>query len=426
MLKLHLEDTGYCTSEAINGQDAINKIKARDYDTVLLDMKMDVMDGITFLKEIRKSGNDIPVIVITASTNVKTAVSAMKLGATDFLSKPVDVDELKSLIESVFAEQGKPNSENIDFKFDGIYSEEGLGRIIEDLKMVAPSETTVLILGESGTGKELIAKAIHDNSDRSHKPFIAVNSAAFNENLIESELFGYEKGAFTGAHAQTKGKFELADGGTLFLDEIGELPLHFQAKFLRVIQEKTFERLGGSKVLKSDFRIIAATNKNLEQMVKDKTFREDLYFRINVFPVNISPLRERKNEISLLTTHFINKYATRNHKTIKGASSDFLDKLYNYDFPGNIRELENFIERSVILTKSERLDGSLLPNIASLSDKATKTPIRSALDIKNNQKQLILQALEETSWHQSKAADILGISRRTLHNKLKEFNISKK
>lgn len=419
MLKVHLENAGYQVLEAENGFEALGILEENSIDAIVLDVQMDVMDGLTFLGKMREMSLSIPTVMLSAYDNVPLVVKAMKLGAIDYLTKPVNIADLITILDR-FIKSKEEQKEDIetyikDYKFEGIYSEHGLGRVITLLKMVAPTDATVLIIGESGTGKELVARSIHNNSPRSKYPFVAVNCAALNENIIESELFGHEKGAFTGAVSQKKGKFELAHKGTIFLDEIGEMPLHTQVKLLRVIQEKEFERVGGEKGIKVDVRIIAATNRDLKKMVENGDFREDLYFRLNVFPINMPPLRERPEEIELLAEFFIKKYVDKNGKLIKGMSKDFINKLKNYDFPGNVRELENIIERSVILARSEILDGSLLPDFKPCDEKD--------LLMKNNEKQLIIKALQETKYNKTKAAEILGISRRTLHNKIKEYGL---
>lgn len=419
MLKINLEESGFKVFEAENGFEALSILEDNnDFIVILLDIKMEIMDGLTFLSHLRGKGVNTPVIMISAFDSAEYAVKSLKLGATDYLTKPVDIDQLKQMIQNL-SKKGteKPITEDKEYKFDGIYSEKGLGRIIALLKMVAPTDATVLIIGESGTGKELIARSIHENSPRFKGPFVAVNCAALNENIIESELFGHEKGAFTGAIAQKKGKFELADKGTIFLDEIGEMPLHTQVKLLRAIQERVIERVGAEKSIKIDVRIVAATNRDLKKMVDTGDFREDLYFRLNVFPIKVPPLRERHDELPLLIDFFIKKYSLKLGKHIKGYTDTFLNKLKNYNFPGNVRELENIIERSVILTRSDLLDGTILPEFEE------KTVKNEELDMKNNEKQLILKALAEAKYNKTKAAEILGISRRTLHNKIKEYNL---
>lgn len=419
MLKIRLEELGYNVIEAENGFEALSVVREHSgIAAILLDIQMDVLDGLTFLSKLREMGIATPVVMVSAFDNAQYAVRSMKLGAVDYLTKPVDIEQLKNILEKLINEKydKKPTCTAVEnYRFDGIYSQHGLGRIISLLKMVAPTDATVLITGESGTGKELIARSIHENSPRAGHPFVAVNCAALNENIIESELFGHEKGAFTGAIAQKRGKFELADKGTIFLDEIGEMPLHTQVKLLRVIQEHEFERVGGEKTIRVDVRIIAATNRDLKKMVDSGDFREDLYFRLNVFPVYVPPLRERVDEIPLLAEFFMKKYAERTGKYIKGFTSDFVKKLQHYSFPGNVRELENIIERCVILARGEMLDSSLLPEF-----RVTK---ETEYDIKNNEKQLILKALAEAKYNKTKAAEILGISRRTLHNKIKEYDL---
>jgi len=421
MLRLHLRDAGCTTVEAENGRVALDYLAREYFDAILLDLKMSVMDGFAFLAELRKLGKTTPVVVITAFSNVRTAVEAMKLGATEFLTKPVDPAELLQVVQELLRnpEQEQPSRRSDGYRFDGVYSDAGLGRILGLLEMVAPTDASVLILGESGTGKELVARSIHLNSPRRGGPFLPVNCAALNENLVENELFGHEKGAFTGAVAARAGRFEEADGGTLFLDEIGEMPLAVQAKLLRAIQEKTFTRVGGVKSLKSDVRILTATNRDLSRMVAQGTFREDLFFRLNVFPVELPPLRERSDEIPLLVKHFVDKYAGRFSKVIKGWSEGYMRRLQRYCFPGNIRELENLVERSVILTRGERLEEESLPPLSGGADPGGQTGV----DLKENERTLILQALEKSAGNKSQAARLLGISRRALYYKLKDYSI---
>lgn len=416
MLRLHLEDAGHSSDEAKNGMEALQKLGMNVYDAVLLDMKMDIMDGLTTLGMMRSQGITTPVIIITAFSTVKTAVEAMKLGAADYLTKPVDISQLMEALNKCKSTDIKDKYSPADgYVFSGVYSETGLGSIISQLKLVAPTDATVLVLGESGTGKELIARSIHDNSRRKDKPYLAINCAALSENIIESELFGHVKGAFTTAVRDKEGLFEAANGGTLFLDEIGELSMTVQAKLLRVLQEGTFERVGDTKTVKTDVRIIAATNKDIKKLAEAGDFREDLYFRLAVFPVEIPPLRERKEELPLLVQFFINKHAEKLGKLIKSADAGFIKKLKTYGFPGNIRELENLVERSIILTTTTKLEASSLPSFGSAQD--------AGLSIRDNERDLIVKALKKTGGNKSKAAEILEISRRTLHNKLKEFDI---
>lgn len=424
MLKIHLEEAGYDVVEAENGVEALNIIETgkESFFAMLLDIKMSVMDGLTVLSKLKEKGAKLPVIMVTAFNNVRTAVETMKLGAFDFITKPVDIKLLLKTLENISKStflDTNVGEEDEKFVFEGVYTEESFKEVIELLKMVSPTDASVLIYGESGTGKELVAKAIHKNSKRKDYPFLAINCAALNENLIESELFGHEKGAFTGAFTLKKGKFEVADKGTVFLDEIGELPLTTQAKLLRVLQEKEFERVGGTKTIKSDVRIIAATNRDLQEMVKSGNFREDLYFRLNVFPIKLPPLRKRKGDIPLLVDFFIKKYANSFDKILKGYTDEFIEKLMGYNFYGNIRELENIVSRAIILAKTEILTADLLPELKNDQELKDDAP----LDIKENEKNLIIKALAETGGNKSQAAKILGISRKTLHNKIKEYNI---
>jgi two-component system response regulator HydG len=417
MLKLHLEDEGHQTAEAENGLKALDALEQDSFDAILLDMKMDVMDGLTFLGMASQKGFQIPTIVITAFSTVKTAVESMKLGAVDYLTKPVDISQLMSALDNIDTSENPSCtlSPVADYQFGGVYSESGLGSVIGQLKLVAPTDATVLVLGESGTGKELIAKSIHDNSQRAGKPYLAINCAALSENIIESELFGHVKGAFTTAVKDKDGLFQAANGGTLFLDEIGELTPAVQAKLLRVLQEGTFERVGDTKTIKTDVRIIAATNRNLKKLSENGDFREDLYFRLAVFPVDIPPLRERKEEIPVLAQYFIDKHTEKFGKLVKNASQQYLTKLKNYSFPGNIRELENIVERSIILSSGTKLEAATLPDFGDSSS--------GGLSIRDNERDLILKALKKTGGNKTKAAEVLEISRRTLHNKIKEFDL---
>jgi len=415
MLKLHLEDAGHQTAQAENGIKALEALGKEDFDAILLDIKMDVMDGLTFLGMMNRQGLSTPVIVITAFSTVKTAVESMKLGAVDYLTKPVDIPQLMDALGKIgehIQDQYAPADE---YSFGGVYTKEGLGSIIEQLKLVAPTDATVLILGESGTGKELVARSIHDNSKRKDRPYLAINCAALSENIIESELFGHVKGAFTTAVKDKKGLFESADGGTLFLDEIGELSMNVQAKLLRVLQEGAFERVGDTKTIRTHVRIVAATNRNLKKLSESAEFREDLYFRLAVFPVEVPPLRERKEEIAPLVKFFIEKHAEKLGKLIKSADPSYIKKLSEYGFPGNIRELENVVERSIILTTGTKLEPATLPSFGGTKD--------GGLSIRDNERDLIVRALKKTGGNKTKAAEVLQISRRTLHNKLKEFDM---
>lgn len=421
MLKLHLEREGYKTEEASNGLEALNLVKKHKFSAMLLDLKMDVLDGLALLEIIRKQNINLAVIVITAVGTIEKAVKATKLGAVDFITKPVDINYLLELLKKIRPNKST-NSESSkeNFVFEGVFHHDSpMKDVVENLKLVAPTDAKILILGESGVGKEIVATAIHKNSKRANNPFIAVNCGAINENLIESELFGHIKGAFTGAISDRIGKFEEANGGTLFLDEIAELPLLSQVKLLRVLQEKTIEKIGSTKTIKVDVRIIAATNKDLKTLVEEGKFREDLFYRINVFPINIPPLRERKMDMPLLVEFFIKKYARKYEKIVLNTTNEFMDRLYKYNFPGNVRELENLIERAVIVARSEKLDIDLLPELKNSEDVAIDN-----LNINNKEIELIKTALRKAKGNKSKAANILGISRKSLYNKIKEYNIN--
>ncbi len=419
MLRLHLEDAGYSCDEAENGAVAVAAIGEKQYDLLLLDITMDVMDGLTFLSYIRQQGNNIPVVIITANADAKTAVAAMKLGAADYVTKPVDIKELLIAADNLTGDEGRGGGDvsfqtDDTYVFPGVYTKDGFGKVIDMLKMVAPTDATVLILGESGTGKELVARSVHDNSLRAGKAFIAVNAAALNENLIESELFGHIKGAFTGAAGSRAGRFAEADGGTLFLDEIGELPVSTQVKLLRFLQEKVYEPVGSSKSFSADVRVIAATNRDLDSMVIEGTFRQDLFFRLSVFPVNIPSLRERVSEIPMFVKYFIDKHAERFQKKVTGATIGFIKTLQQYSFPGNVRELENLVERSIILAKTEQLTEELLPKLTN----EVRTP-----QLKESERHIIIDTLRECDNNRTKAAERLGISRRGLYNKLREYGL---
>ncbi len=415
MMRLHLEDAGYECFEAEDGETAYGMIKELSPDLILLDITMEITDGLTLLGRIRKEGVSAPTVMITAHTDAKTAVSAMKLGATDFITKPVNINEMLETVKSLLESGG--NEEVPDaagYKFDGVFASEAMTDVMSLLAMAAPTDATVLILGESGTGKELVAKSIHENSLRAEKPFVAVNCAALNDNLIESELFGHVKGAFTGATSNRQGRFEQASGGTIFLDELGEIPMPTQTKLLRVLQEKVIEPVGSGKAVKTDARIIAATNRDLKKMSESGEFRQDLYFRLSVFPVTIPPLRDRPGDIPPLIKHFIKKYAFSFGKNIQAASQDYIDALQNYSFPGNIRELENIVERSIILARGDKLTADTLPALAQ----------ENGLNLKNGEKQSILDALKRSGGNKTNAAKLLGISRRALYYKLEQYGIA--
>jgi two-component system response regulator HydG len=435
MLRAVLKEEGYDVSEASDGTEAVKAVEKEPFDLILLDLRMRTMDGIEALGEIRKISPLVPVLVMTAYASVKTAVEALKAGAFEYLTKPLDIDELKILIEKAL-ELYHLRAENIAlkerlgdlFNFSKIIGRSPkMKEVFDTLSLVAPTDATVLVLGESGTGKELVANSIHHNSPRASQPFIKVSCAALPETLLEGELFGHEKGAFTGAIARREGRFQLAHRGTIFLDEVGEMSVTTQTKILRVLQEKEFEPLGSTRTIKADVRVIAASNKDLEREVKEGRFREDLFYRLNVVPVSLPPLRERKEDIPALAAHFFAVYRDKNHKELRDISGKAMDLLIRYDWPGNIRELENCLERAVILARGEIIAPADLPlPIQALSrDREIQgLNLPSGISLQEVEKALILKTLDDTGGNRSRAAEILGINRRTLQNKLKEYGIN--
>ena len=435
MLKAHLAGEGYQIVEADDGDIGVHLVKQGDIDLVLLDLKMKRMGGMEALAEILQLKPELPVIIITAFSSVENAVAAIKEGAFDYVTKPIDSDALLLTVRRAL-EYKHLQQENISLKqqlgekFDLgplIGSSQPMQELAETLALVAPSDATVLITGESGTGKELVAGAVHHNSSRRQASFVKINCAALHENLLESELFGHEKGAFTGAAEQRKGRFELADKGTLFLDEIGDMSLTTQAKILRVLQEGEFERLGGTKTIKVDVRLIAATHKNLQQMIETGLFRQDLFFRLSVVPLHLPPLRERPMDIPALAQHFLSRYCEKNRKDIRSFQAEALEALLIYPWPGNIRELENAIERAVILCLDEQILLQHLPlqvRQAYSADGDRPFAIRPGVTLKNMEKELILSTLKQTENNRTRAAEILGVTRQTLQNKLKEYRLT--
>ena len=435
MLRAVLSEDGYAVTEAADGTDAIMAVEKEAFDVILLDIRMTTMDGIEALTEIRKMSPLVPVLIMTAYASVKTAVEALKAGAFDYLTKPLDIEELKILIEKTL-EHYHLRAENLVLKerlgdrFDFtriIGRSPKMKSLLDTLDMVAPSDATVLIMGESGTGKEVVANAIHHNSPRAGQPFIKVSCASLPETLLESELFGHKKGAFTGAVYRREGRFQLAHRGTIFLDEVGEMSRATQMKLLRALQEKEFEPVGSAQTIKVDIRVIAATNKDLEKDVKDGRFREDLYYRLNVVPIVLPPLRERKEDISPLTDHFLALYGEKNRKSLKGLSGKALDLLVRYDWPGNIRELENCIERAVIMAREEVIvPADFPPQIQMLSreEGTNGFNIPSGISLEEMERALIVKTLAETDGNRTRASEILGINRRTLQNKLKQYGLN--
>jgi len=420
-----LSDVGHQVLTAEDGFQALKMIEKEKPGIAIVDLVMPGMDGIELLKRAKEISPSIEVIIVTAYGSIPTAITAMKEGAYDYIEKPFCPEKAELLIERLVEHQGLLE-ENISlhqrleerYRFENIIAKSPtMQQVIEVIKVVAKSNATVLITGESGTGKELVARAIHSQSYRKDKPFIAVSCAALPESLLESELFGHEKGAFTGAHAQRRGKFEIANRGTLFLDEIGEMSANIQVHLLRVLEEKEFTRVGGNELIKVDVRVISATNKDMKKAVANGPFREDLYYRLNVVTIELPPLRERKEDVPLLAQHFLRKFAVENQKEITDFSPEASDFLLKYDWPGNVRELENAIERAVILAKNSYIDAADMPQ-ESLQ-LLQSAPVGKSLE--EVEKEHILNVLSETGGNYSQAARILGISRITLYNKMKNF-----
>ena len=424
------EEEGYCVDTSETGEEALKKFEKGKYDLFLLDMKMPGMNGLELLKKIKDADPDSIVILITAFASVPSAITALKDGAYDYVTKPIDPDELahlvkKALEQKALKEENEQLRENLNdiIKPDNLVGESlQMKKIYELVQTVATTDTTVMIRGESGTGKELVAKAIHINSKRKYFPIIPVNCGALAETLLESELFGHEKGAFTGAHFKRKGKFEMADGGTIFLDEVGSISPKMQVELLRVIETKQFCRVGGNQLIKSDFRVITATNEPLEELVKEGKFREDLYYRLNVFSIVIPPLRERRQDIPLLAHFFLNKFTTVMNKPIKDISKEAMDFLVNYEWPGNVRELENAIERAVVVGKANLIKVEDLPfHVANNIDLDNGDKSLSAFE-----KKYILKILNDNNWNISRSALILEIDRVTLYNKIYKYGLRTK
>jgi len=433
MLKDFLVSEGHRVTEAEDGKTAIREVQGGHFDVLLLDFKMPGMNGIEVLEKIKQINPKISVIMMTAHGTIETAVDAMKLGAVDYITKPIDLSQLLVLIDRI-AERQILIRENEILRQKVwrkgltqeqiIYKDPSMEAIINMVGRVASSRATVLIMGESGTGKELFANLVHATSPRSGEPMIVVNCGALPETLLESELFGHEKGAFTGATSRRIGRFEEADGGTLFLDEIGELSQPVQVKLLRFLQEREFQRLGGNQTIRADVRIISATNKDLEEKVKEGAFRDDLYYRLNVVSLTVPPLRDRREDIPVLTEYFIKRFSSENNKEIKGVSNEAMDILMKYDYPGNVRELENIIERAVVIARDQVISIKDLPfeDVSShhFSDqKEAGTALRDEIEFLERKR--IEEALDETGNNQTRAAELLGITERTLRYKLKKY-----
>ncbi len=426
-----LREDGYQVSLAADGEEALRLVAAEQPDVLLTDLKMPGMDGQELLSRVRQGYPEVAVVIMTAHGTIRSAVEALRQGAEDYLTKPVDVEEVEYLLDQVLKRRKLLSEtrllrERLDekYRFENI-----IGRSAEMLEVfrlveqVAPTQASVLITGESGTGKELIAQAIHQRSQRRDAAFIKVSCAALPETLLESELFGHERGAFTGALARRAGRFELAAGGTVFLDEVGDIPLGMQVKLLRFLQDHQFERVGGNQTLTVDVRVITATHRDLQAFIKEGKFREDLYYRLNVIEIPLPPLRSRLQDIPLLTDFFVKKYSAANGKEIKAVPDETLSALMAYSWPGNVRELEHALERAVILSRGEELDLSLFPTLPRAAQPArmAKKPVSPGATMEEIEREAILRTLESVGGSTSRAAAVLKISPRTIQYKLKEY-----
>lgn len=431
-----LKEDGYYVQAVEDGYKAIEKVKEEEWDLAVVDLKMPKIDGLEVLEKIRKMKPEVPVIIVTAYATIDTAVMAIKAGAADYIVKPFNPEEI-SIVIAKLVEHRRIIKENIRLRKelnkrhefqDLIGKSPKIGKVIEMIRIVAPTKSTVLIKGESGTGKELVARAIHDLGPRKKCPFIAAACGAIPESLLEAELFGYEKGAFTGAVSQHKGRIELADKSTLFLDEIGDISLKTQINLLRFIQEREFRRVGGKDPIKVDIRIIVATNKNLEEMITNGEFREDLYYRLNVITIEVPPLRERKEDIPLLAEHFLEKFSLDTGKKIYGLSDESMRILMEYNWPGNIRQLANTIEHAIVVANELEIQVCDFPGyiVASKAEDTTKAATRETpQSLEELEKEYMMNTLRINNWNIRKSADILGINRVTLYNKIKKYGLKK-
>ncbi len=433
-LAMDLELEGYDCVLASDGLEAWNIINRQQIDLVVSDLRMPGLSGEELLKRISGSYPMLPVVILTGHGTIESAVDAMRDGAVDFLTKPVNLDRLNMLVKRSLAnrdlyDQHQQLQEELDqlkkrTKYDRIIGKsQKIVRLMEVVQQIAPTKASVLITGESGVGKELIADAIHDLSNRSDGPFIKVHCAALTESLLESELFGHEKGAFTGAISQKKGRFELANGGTIFLDEIGEIDAATQVKLLRVLQEKQFERVGGETTITVDVRVVSATNRNLQEEIAKGNFREDLYYRLNVVQLEVPPLRERKEDIALLMTDFLRTFSDENGKQIEGFSNRARNALYKYDWPGNIRELRNCIESAVVMARGKLIELEDLPPAVAGAESEAQLSLPVGITLEQAEKELIVNTITHCGGNKTKAAEVLGIGRKTLHRKLQEYKI---
>ncbi|GAB4288097.1 MAG: sigma-54 dependent transcriptional regulator [Coriobacteriia bacterium] len=433
VLRQAFESEGYEIVEAVDGKEALSAVADQIPDVMIVDHKMPAPDGMEVIRRLRAKGEQFPIIMLTAHGNIQGAVEAMKVGATEYLQKPFDLEELKLAVEkalkmSALAAEVDRLREELDREYDieGIVAQDStMLAVLETVQKVAPTSATVMIYGESGTGKELVARALHKLSSRAEKPFVSVSAGALPETLLESELFGYEKGAFTGAVTAKPGRFEMANGGTLFLDEIGDITAAVQVKLLRVLQERTFERLGGTRTIEVDVRVIAATNQDLQQLIADGEFREDLYYRLNVVPITLPPLRKRKGDIPLLVAHFMDKISAGE----KRLTPEAMQMLVDYQWPGNIRELENTIERIAILAHGPEITPEDLPAEVRVGVTSSGSGARcfvlpeAGVDLEEVEMDLIKQALDRTGGSAPKAAKLLGLTTKTLEARMSRFGL---
>jgi DNA-binding NtrC family response regulator len=436
-----LREAGYEVDKAEDGRKAIRCVEDDFYDLVITDLNLPQVDGMKVLQYVVDQSPETMCVILTGYGTIKGSVEAIKMGAFDYITKPVKSDEILIVVEKALKFRQLERENTLlkqqlrkKYRFENFVGDSGpIQKVFELIERVADTDSTVLITGESGTGKELIAKAIHYNSHRQDNPMVVINCGAIPEELLESELFGHEKGAFTGAHKMRVGRFELANGGTIFLDEIGDMSPNLQVKLLRVLQEQKFERVGGTRTLEIDVRILAATNKNLISAVNRGRFRQDLFYRLNVIPIRVPPLRHRKPDIPLLLDFFIKKFNKQNRKRITGFSQEGLDCLMEYRWPGNVRELENLVERLIILSNGDQIELEDVPdsikgkpsNVESIEVKIPKDGIVFDQAVEEYEKKLILQALAETNWVKTKAAKLLNINRTTLIEKMKKKNLCK-
>lgn len=425
-----LGEDGYAVSVAADGVEGFEKVQTEAPEVVISDFKMPRLDGLNLLRKALEVDPDLRFVLMTAFGTIKTAVEAMKLGAEDYLVKPINLEEVQIVIERCLkrrrlVEEARGLRRRLDqkYRFENIIGNSPQMQLVfKTIEQVAPSRSNILITGESGTGKELVAEAIHQHSTRKAQPFIVLNCASLTETLLESELFGHEKGSFTGAVARRHGRLEQANSGTLFLDEVGEIPAATQVKLLRFLQSREIERVGGNEVLHLDVRVVTATHRDLKQLIEDGSFREDLYYRMNVIEIGLPPLRERKGDIPALADHFIRKYAAENEKEVTGIEEAALQDLIRYNWPGNIRELENIIERAVVLAGGKRIVRDNLPELAGETEKREgQLQFTPGVKLDDAERELILRTLEAVDGHVPRAAELLGISPRKIYYRLKEY-----